>query len=213
MWKRLFYDFFKPKDKRLPGIFPCFLWGHHGLCAVCYPTVIYYLSKAWLYLGAYINSLLNFHSSESYTQKIWTIYCGFFSKLRFLVMMKVPFVFHCSISKRYFLRNWAWSVHPTFFPSGFPYSSCIAPFLAMWMHSYDWLETGLFPEDTKIESIYLLFLWESFVGCVFFSGEKLKLLADKTNPLAAGVLRELLLRTEPCSVNTCWWRVVSLLEL
>lgn len=134
-----------------------------------------------------------------------------FSKLRILVMMKVPFGFHCSISKRYFLRNWAWSVHPAFFSSGFPYSSCIAPFLAMRMHSYDWWETGLFREDTKIESIS--FFSESFVGCVFFSGEKLKLLADKTTPLSAGVLREVLLRTEHCSGNIWWLRVVILFEL
>lgn len=83
------------------------------------------------------------------------MYCVFFSNsARFLVMIKVPSSFYFSISKRYFLRNWAWCIHPTFFVFRFSSdSSCVAPFLAMRMHSCDWLGTELFPEDTKTDSI------------------------------------------------------------
>lgn len=51
-------------------------------------------------------------------------------------------------------------------------NSCIAPFLAMWMHSYDWLETGLFPADSKIESISSFSERGGLFG--FFSREKNK---------------------------------------
>lgn len=76
-------------------------------------------------------------------------------------------------------------------------NSCVVPeFLAVWMHSYDWLGTGLFPADSKIESISSFS--ERGVFLVYFSGGRWKLADWTKDNLGTSLLSRVIVLPGKC---------------